>query len=62
MLSLDVAWTTLLVYTVELTWRIKFLFIMTIRLEDGFRLSGALYGEVLSVEVVIVLCLSFAIC
>jgi hypothetical protein len=45
MLSLDVAWTTQLVYTVELTWRIRLLFIMIIRLEDGFRLSGAVYGK-----------------
>jgi hypothetical protein len=45
MLSLDVAWTTQLVYTVELTWRIKLLFIMIIRLEDGFRLSGAVYRK-----------------
>jgi hypothetical protein len=45
MLSLDVAWTTQLVYTVELTWRIRRLFIMIIRLEDGFRLLGAVYRK-----------------
>lgn len=29
-----------LVYTVELTWRMRLLFITTIRLADGFQRSG----------------------